>query len=320
MLARVRVAFFTAGTIGAGHLLRGLAIERALARCGSKATFAIFAPRFPYAVARAGREGDRGASLREVTVKHEELRDPARARESDLARALAAFAPDVVLVDLFWAPLRHVLPLPSCEAWLLIRSVPPKWFIGPPGHPYERSQYARVIAIEPGAGRGHEDEAIDPIVIANPGEVKPKTALREALGVAAGERLVVVHQVGVPGEWAELTKGGGSVHAFTLSRDDAMKGAVTSVDERAEAARAPGVHVHDGDSFFPLAEWLPGADAIASGAGYNAFWEAQWLGFAERTTFTAFARNIDDQAWRVKTCAGHVPRANGADELARRLG
>jgi hypothetical protein len=314
MLAGVRVAFFTAGTIGAGHLLRGLAIERALVRAGSSATFAILAPRFPYAVARAGRDGDRREPLREVTMTHEELRDPARAKESELARALRAYAPDVLIVDLFWAPLRHVLPLPSCEAWLLVRSVPPKWFVGPAGHPYKRSQFARVIAIEPGAGRGHEDETIDPIVIANPDEVKPKTALREALGVAQGERLAVVHQVGVPGEWTELAKGGGVVHAFTLSRDDAgiAKGAK-------DVPSVPGVQVHDGDAFFPLAEWLPGADAIASGAGYNAFWEAQWLGYADRTTFTPFARSIDDQAWRVATCASYAPRANGADVLAQRL-
>jgi hypothetical protein len=319
MLARVRVAFFTAGTIGAGHLLRGLAIERALARRArreggaSGTTFTIFAPRFPYAVARAGRDGARRDSLRELIVKHEELRDPARAKESELSRALREFAPDVLVVDLFWAPLRHVLPLPSCEAWLLLRSVPPKWFVGPPGHPYERSQFARVIAIEPGAGRGHEDETIDPIVIANPDEVKPKRALREALGVASRARLVVVHQVGVPGEWTELSvaNGGSAVHAFTLSRDDATK---------METPVTPaGVHVHDGDAFFPLAEWLPGADAIASGAGYNAFWEAQWLGYADRTTFTPFARNIDDQAWRVSACRDYVPRENGADALARRL-
>jgi hypothetical protein len=217
-------------------------------------------------------------------------------------------------VDLFWAPLRHVLPLPSCAAWLLVRSVPPKWFVGPPGHPYERSQFARVIAIEPGAGLGHEDETIDPIVIANPDEVRPKTALREALGVADGERLLVVHQAGVPGEWTELTKGGGTVHAFTLSRDD-----VTIAASTTSPPPAPGVHVHDGDAFFPLAEWLPGADAIVSGAGYNAFWEAHWLGYARRTTFTPFARKIDDQAWRIRACAGSAPKQNGADVLARML-
>jgi hypothetical protein len=58
---------------------------------------------------------------------------------------------------------------------------------------------------------------------------------------------------------------------------------------------------------------------VATGAGYNSFWEARWLGYADRTTFTAFARPIDDQVWRVRECGAHTMRENGADALARAI-
>jgi hypothetical protein len=54
-----------------------------------------------------------------------------------------------------------------------------------------------------------------------------------------------------------------------------------------------------------------------TGAGYNAYWESKWLGFHHRCFFTPFPRPIDDQAWRVRECADHWPRENGADTLAR---
>ena len=68
---------------------------------------------------------------------------------------------------------------------------------------------------------------------------------------------------------------------------------------------------------FPLAEWLPGADAICTGAGYNSFWEARTLGYFDRTHFTPFSHHIDDQAWRVRECAHYSPKENGADRLAQ---
>jgi hypothetical protein len=321
MLTRVRVAFFTAGTTGAGHLVRGLALRRALARAGSRAEYAMFAPRSPYLFTRAPGVA---SSLREVAMDHEVLRDPARAPDTELARALRDYAPDVLLVDLFWAPLRNVLPLAGCEAWLLVRSVPERWFVGPPGHPYERDRFARVIAIEPGAGLGHEDETIAPVVIANPDERRPRGALREALGVrGAGEqRLVVVQQAGAPGEWATLlataAKAAADVapHVITFARDDETDASRAVAEQAVAVARA---RLHDGAGLFPLAEWLGDADEVVSGAGYNAFWESRWLGYADRTRFVPFSRRIDDQAWRLRACGGVRPTENGADVLARRL-
>ncbi len=234
-----------------------------------------------------------------VTIDRDELVDPARAPSSELARTLDLLAPDLLVVDMFWAPLVRLLPRAGCEAWLLVRRSPPAWLVGHAKMPFERAAYARVIAIEPGVDAG---EAIDPIVAIDRGEVLPARALRDRLGVAGGARLDVVVQAGAPDEWRALVRDApGAVHVFTL-------GGARHDDVPAN------VRVHD--DLFPLAPWLVGADAITSGAGYNSFWEARWLGHAARTRFVAFARPVDDQAWRMRAHADHTPRANGADTLA----
>ena len=245
-----------------------------------------------------------------LPIEPDELGDPARAGASALAAALAAFAPDILIVDLFWAPLRLLLPLPACEAWLLVRRAPPVWLVGPKDHPFLPHQYARVIAIEPNAIDTGASDSVDPVVAVNPEERRPAGSLREALAITQDEKLHVVHQAGEPGEWSRLarTSSHRPLHVFAPGREGA-----TPVSAEA------GIHVHDGDAFSPLAAWLGDADVLHTGAGYNAYWEARWLGYDTKTAFVPFPRNIDDQSWRVRTCASFVPRENGADTLVRQL-
>jgi hypothetical protein len=277
----MRVAYFTAGTVGAGHLVRGVALGRALRRRGAAVEYRMFGPPVPYAA--AARD-----DYEAVRIAEAELRDPTRARASTLAAALGAFRPDLLVVDLFWAPLRHVLPLPGCEAWLLVRCCPRAWFEGPPDTRWEPRQFARVVGIEPHRHAAVR-ETVEPVVVCNPEECRPASALRERLGVPANRRLVVATHAGVRGEMAAVAAG-----AETAVRMD----------------------LHAADALFPLAEWLGGADAVLAAAGYNAFWEARWLGYAARTRFTPLRRDVDDQAWRLHVCSGYAMRANGADVLA----
>jgi hypothetical protein len=276
----VRVAYVTAGTVGAGHLVRGHAIGRALTRRGFAGAYCAFGPPVPYPVAAT-------VDYRSVTLDPHELRDPARAAGSGVANALAEFRPDLLLVDLFWAPVRHVLPRLGCEAWLLLRTCPRAWFDGPPDTRFEPRQFRRIIAIEPFRHAAIR-ESVDPIVVCNPDECRPPGALRERLGVPDGQPLTVAMHAGLAGEIAQLTPDE-TTHRLDLFADDAL---------------------------VPVAEWLPGADRILCAAGYNAFWEARWLGYAGRTRFTPLPRKIDDQGWRVTNCAGYAMRANGADALA----
>jgi hypothetical protein len=279
----MRVAYFTAGTVGAGHLVRGVAIGRALGRRGFTGDYAMFGPPLPFPV--AGR-----TAYRATPVVEEEVRDRTRAPETEVARALAAFAPDLLLVDMFWGPLRHILPLAGCECWLLVRTCPRTWFRGPRDTPFEPSQFRRMVAIEP-FRHALLRERIDPVVVCNPDECRPPDALRERLGHAREVPLVVVTHAGLRGE-------------------------LEKIEEAAAGEPLARFDLFGPDAPFPIAEWLSGADRVHSGAGYNSFWEARWLGYAARTRFTPFARKIDDQTWRLATCRGYAMQENGADALA----
>jgi hypothetical protein len=282
-LRQVRVAYFTAGTVGAGHLVRGIAIGRALGRRGFAGEYRMFGPDLPFPVATR-------ADYEPITVVEDELRDRTRARASEVARALAAFAPDLLIVDMFWAPLRHVLPLDGCECWLLVRTCPRAWFRGPQDTPFEPRQFRRIVAIEP-IRHAALRERIDPIVVCNPEECRPPDALRERLGVPREQRLVAVTHAGLRGEMEKM-------------------------EEAAKGEAFARFDLFGADAPFPVAEWLSGADRVYCAAGYNSFWEARWLGYAARTRFTPLPRKIDDQAWRLANCLAYAMQENGADTLA----
>jgi len=279
----VKIAYFTAGSLGAGHLSRGQAIRRALGRRGFRGQFTSFGPAAPFEAATSNLD------YRPVTIDPAEVGDPRRAAGSELHHALAAFAPDLLLVDLFWAPLRHLARI--CEIWLILRRVPQKWIEGPANAPFDPSIYDAIFAIEPLGLTLPRLEQIDPVVVCNPDECRPRSALREWLHADEGELAVVAH-AGQAGEIEQLVAAAGErkLHRLDLSAQRTL---------------------------YPMAEWLGGADALFLGGGYNTFWEARWLGYDSRARFLPFPRRIDDQAWRVG--CDLRPRENGADTLARRI-
>jgi hypothetical protein len=280
----VKVAYFTAGTVGAGHFVRGLAVGRGLARAGFRGEYRMFGPRLPFPAA-----GGEGYTAIEAQTDRS-LWDPHLAQTSRLAGELRGYAPDLLLVDMFWAPLRWVLPGLDCAAWLLLRICPPQWLAGPREMPFDAGQYARIVAIEPAVTPAVR-ERIDPLVVCNPDECRSPGALRERLGAAADRPLTVVLHAGERGEAEQLLQVAG--------------------------AGAAVLDLFAPDAPFPAAVGLGGADRVVAGAGYNAFWESHWLGYAERTELVPFRRSIDDQALRVERSRGVIPRENGADTLAR---
>jgi hypothetical protein len=279
----VRVVYFTAGSVGAGHVVRGLAIARALSRAGFRGEFRTLGPRHAYPAL---------APHEEVEIRSAELLDEKLAPRSELAEKLERLAPDLLIVDLFWAPLRWILPQRRWNSWLLLRRCPPEWFVGPKKQhaPFDPSLFSRAFAIEPGLDAPISLEEISPIVICNHDECRPRGALRNYLHVPPDQSLVVVAHAGKPDEMARFPVN--SAHRFDLFAESAL---------------------------FPLAEWLDDADEIHCGAGYNSFWETIWLGRAARTHFVPFARTIDDQAWRIARGSSHVMKENGADRLARQI-
>jgi hypothetical protein len=282
----VKVAYCTAGTVGAGHAVRGMAIGRGLARAGFAGEYRMFGPALPFPAVR------RLPGYEVVPIASDQaLHDRHLAPTTELAARLRRYDPDLLLVDMFWMPLRHVLPALRCECWLLVRICPPVWLTGPPAAPFQPEQYSRILGIEPST-HPRVDAVVDPIVVCNRDECRPPAALRELFRVPAGQPLRVALHAGERGEVEMLARAGAGQPLTVLDLFD---------------EQAP----------FPAAEWLGGADQIVSGAGYNAYWEARWLGYAERTIFVPFPRSIDDQSRRLEQFATHGMAANGADVLAR---
>jgi len=286
----VRVTFFTAGSHGAGHVVRACALQRALVRAGATdVTLTVVAPSSPF----LRLVGD---AARPVVIDSEALRTPAGAVASDVARAIADSAPDLVVIDVFWVPLAFV-PLP-CPAWLLLRSVPPAWLVGPKEARFDASRYQRVFAIEP-APMLERFEQLDPIVVVDASERGTRADLARACGgdVPGGAPLQVIVQGGLAADVEVLT---------TAAR-----------------ATRPGpwhhLDLHDAHAPFPVAPLLTAADAVVAAPGYNTFWESRLLGFADRTTWVPIRRAIDDAAWRAGLPADVRPRGNGADTLVSLL-
>lgn len=285
-----RVAYFTAGTAGAGHLVRGVALGRALARLGA-ATYRIFSPPSPFA--RVAEPW-----LETVAIEPSLLRSRATAARSAIAEALAAFAPDQLVIDLFWAPLVFV-PLP-CPAVLLLRAVPPAWLVGPTEAPFDPARYAAVLAIEPAPGL-ERFERLDPIVVSHPAHsrARPRAELAALAGRPESEPLRLLVRGGLPSDGA------------------ALAAAAAALDPRAWTT----LDLSSPEAPFPAAEWLaamePG-DRLVACPGYNLYWEARVLGFDARTTWVPIARKLDAPAMRA-ALRGPAPLANGADALARRL-
>jgi len=140
----LRVAYATAERCGAGHAVRGIALVRAGRRAGIEVR--AFGPPVPYpAIMAAGYEGT-----------------------TDWQEQVVKYTPDLLLGDLHWLALDHLVQRLSCPAWLLARAFRCHWL---EDHgPFRITHWERRIGIEPLAELGITDR-IPPIVVANPDEV-----------------------------------------------------------------------------------------------------------------------------------------------------
>ncbi len=288
---RRRVVYVTAGTVGAGHTVRGLALQKALGRACVAIELVMLVPDTPWCA--LDPQGS-------VTYRAEpELwRRAEQADTSDLARKIRALDPDLLVVDLFWVPLSQM----SIEApiWLLLRSVPPAWLQGPAGVPFEAGRYERVFAIEPAPGLDRF-EHVGPLVFWD-----------ERVGESAERgQLAAMCRAPADGPLRLIMRAG-------IESDDSL------LDERAsaEAGQWSWLRLGAEERLFPVSHWLrrlQAGDVVVSGAGYNTFWEAHLLGYAEHVRWVALPRRIDDQSWRSSLKLESSGLKNGADELARRL-
>jgi len=279
-------------------MVRGLAIWRALERAGYRGEMRMFAPVEPFAGLSSALAP---LSLTVCPTDPDVVLDPVRGPASELATALVDFAPDLLIVDMFWAPLLYIRPLLDCEAWLIVRSCSPVWLRGTPTLKFDPTQYARVIGIEP---LEHEEirEHIEPIVICNPDEARTRAELCERWDVDQKTWIVAISHAGLRGEIDTLL----ADHKANATVDDGETLIIQS-------------DLHDENAIFPLAVWLPGVDQVHAVAGYNTYWESHWMGYADKSQFRVIRRKIDFPQDRVNAGLSYRMRENGADILARSI-
>lgn len=290
MTTAPHIVYVTAGTDGAGHLMRGMAIGRALAATGLSHRYTLLAPASPYAHVA-------GPSYQAVEIRPAELRDPRSAVDSALGRAIADLAPTLVVLDLFWVPLVFV-PV-TAPVWLLLRSVPAAWLRGPVEARFDSRRYERVFAIEDAPGLDAFDQ-LPPIVWNTEHILRSRNELAARLQIRPDDPIRLVVRAG-------------------LETDDAL------LDAACEDTGGEGwvsVRLGQDDAPCPLGPWLAGlrdGDQVVAGAGYNFYWESHHFGFYPRVRWVPLPRRIDDQHWRAARAVAALDSCDGAATLAAAL-
>ena len=175
-LVNLKIAYFTAGSSGAGHWMRGLAIRRPGTSRVPGRFSDVSAPPCGAAPPPGTAIERSGSPCRSCTT---------REGDGERQRQVVEFSPDLLLIDVFWSALRWVLPLPGCGAGLARPHRPPRLANSPGGWGPVRGGGSRTyLKIEPFPGPGQtedEVEEIDPIVVCNPDECRPLGQVRERL-------------------------------------------------------------------------------------------------------------------------------------------
>lgn len=291
----MRIAWLAPGlAAGGGHLSRLLATERAFRRAEVPAELRVWAGDVPAWTAR-WIPNLQPESL--DALKAEDL----RLEGHPLLQALRAWSPDVLLVDLFWWPVQPLVEALDCPAWLLLRDVPRAWLRGPVSRPFNQDAWTRIVAIEPWRRqRPSQLVELPPMVTCTRDELLPPDALALHFGIPVDQPIVLLAQTGAPEERQQL-KGLAEREAESLG------GVVIPLSMR------------DDRALVPLSPWLAGAKRIVGGVGYNLIWECAHLGLEDRARLVPFARNNDDQAWRMTLGPEPARGANGADRLVELL-
>jgi hypothetical protein len=291
----VRILYQTNGIAGSGHIVKGLSVANAFKRLGVDHEFLLLSVETPFAdLARR-----QGIAVRTIPAEDETTLGPDRWRDSELYKAIDAFKPDILIVDLFWFALDSFIRELPCRKVILIRQVDPRFFhfrVEDRELAFRPDEYDLVAAIEPGFNLPFPSESLEPLVIRNHAEIMPAAEARADLGLEPGERACFFGFNGNAWEGEQVWK------SFDYLETEGWK--VVRSDNRQ-------------GGLFPAVDWFNAFDLVVCGAGYNAFWEARYFG--KEAFFAPFTRNFEDQYHRIRVNADYVPKENGADQLARRL-
>jgi len=287
----VRVLFYSAGIAGSGHVVLGLSIANALRRAGADAESRLLSVETPFA-SLAGRLG---VEIVTVPMEDELALGPDRYRSSALYKAITDYAPDVLVVDLFWFPLDPFIRDLPCKKVILIRQVDPRFFsmrLPDRELAFRPEDYDLIVKTEPAFELPFPTTEIDPIIIRNRDEIMTAGEARADLGLVSDDHACLFAFNGNSDEGAKAWK------SFSYLEEEGWK-VIRSGNREG--------------GLFPAADWFNAFDMLVCGAGYSAFWEARYFG--KEASFVPYPRRFEDQSRRIALCADYVPEANGADTL-----
>lgn len=234
-----KVVYYTSGVSGLGRLVRGIAIGLGLRRQGVECEFVV---------ASSSPHGDLVRRFGfEHTYVHQEpgtLHTRERYRESVLYPLLCRSDVRVLLVDMLWFPLRHMIEEIDCPKIFLCRQVDDRfWAIPAPEGTvrFDPSRHDRLFFIEPFASK-LVGEPLNPIVIRHRSELMARGQARRALGIDRKKRICLVSCSGAATTRNRLLEAAiawcGKTHRIELVRRTSRpRGATSTLSAPAGAVR-----------------------------------------------------------------------------------
>lgn len=291
------MAYLALGATGAGNILPGLALGTACQRLGKNKAHWNY---FYFQTALAGVFASFG--LGPHHVDESPIDDYfLRPETTHLFQTLMDSGCSLVVVNQHWFYVQAMIPLlqqAGIKVILLLRNTNTVFYQLENPNPRARFQplvWDAVYGVEPGdfpPGVG----MVDPLVLRNPGEILPREIARMALNAKTEKPLCLIAQNGKPEEFQNLVK------TYSYLEDEGYE-VKTSTNYQG--------------GLFPMVDYFNGVDLLITGAGYNAYWEAQY--FQKDVIFVPMPRQFEDQTARVERNADYVFKENGADTLARML-
>ncbi|MCX7024733.1 MAG: hypothetical protein NT080_08960 [Spirochaetes bacterium] len=288
----MRVVYFTSGITASGHIVRGIAVGLGLRRSGLACDFTILHPASPF-----GELCSRMGLAHEAFEPEDESallgKDHA---SSALYRAFMRLSPDVLVVDLHWAPLHAFIRELRCRKIFMCRQVHPRFFAfdlstGPIS--FRPDDWDEIFAIEPWE-TPFPMRRIDPIVMRNPDEIPSREVAREKLGLPQTGNAFMLALNAHDGDFDAARK------TYSYLEDEGWSSVYTT---------------NYRDGLFPAVDWFNAVDLVVCGAGYNSFWESVFFG---KETLYLPQNAVYEDAWlRLDGCLDYEFKENGADTLAR---
>jgi hypothetical protein len=329
-----RIVFFTFGK-GSGDLVVGISLALAFKRAGQAVQFT--------AVTNNEFTSISDGIIDHVHVPIEPHLFMVADRKTRLYKTLRRLKPDLLIVYGSWVPILPLLDQFDCSKVLLMRQVNEPFLSVSPGPGIKidinPTDYDHAFTCEPGfelPGFG----PIHPIVIRNHDEILSRDEARQQLGVPDGKKLAVIARNGYEGELEELLarrnpdvgpegshkqEGAPAAETPIPDADDHDSPGASGDDSPGDAGDPGHVAWHelittnkDGGGIFPLADYAAAIDLLVSGGGYSTFYETRYFGIPAE--LSAFDRNAEDIAWRLRTNAGYTFDVNGADEFVGVVG